>query len=300
MPLQARYLPAAILLLAGSAPVTLAAQEPVADKEMAQVSITELRDPLSLPANAVINAQKMFNHRQQLAPGASLQYRLLPRGMPEQRALELKIESADGVPIAAVPIGADLMFALPSFLDDARYKDGRLILNRKKGQMEWWPHIRQPKEGEGEGDSNQAVRVGNIRLECEVFWAASKGEMPLFARGMLAMVDLCTSRRVQLYLPVARQLSSASVTQDGKTWPLKLGPGGWSYLAPLSEELITDDGLVRLTYGADAAPPAKGRLSLKLSMSKAPSQLLDPIPPEAAGSGEVAPSPAVPVEASGT
>lgn len=294
MPIYARHLPVALLLLAASAP--LAAQEQAADQQMAQVSITELRNPLSLPANAVINAQKMFHNRQQLAPGASLQYRLLPKGTPEQRVLELKIESADGVPISTVPIGTDMMFSLPSFLDDGRYKGGKLILNRKQGQMEWWPHIRQP--GAGASDADHAVRVGNIRLECEVFWAASKGEMPLFARGMLAMVDLCTSRRVQLYVPVARPLSSATVTQDGKTWPLKLGAGGWSYLAPLSEERITDDGLVRLSYaahGEDATPPAKGRLSLQLSMSKMPSQLQDTLPPEPAGHTEAAP-----VEASGT
>lgn len=300
MPLHARYLPAALLLLAASAPLSAQeqAQEQAPAEDMAQVTISELRDPLSMPASAVMNAQEAFKNRQHLAPGASLQYRLLPNGVPEQRALELKIESADGERISAVPIGEDMTFALPSFLDDARYKGGRLILNRKKGQMDWWPHVRVP------GDGDQTVRVGNIRLECEVFWAASKGEMPLIARGMLAMVDLCTSPRVQLYVPVARPLRSATVTQGGKTWPLKLGPGGWSYLAPLSEEQITDDGLVRLTYGEDAPPPAKGRLSLQLGMSKAPSQLRDPLPPESTGRTEAAPSPDVapgaPVEASGT
>lgn len=308
MPLHARYLPAALMLLAASTP--LAAQEQVQEQiqaqmqgqapaqEMAQVNISELRNPLSLPARAVMNAQEAFNQRRHLAPGASLQYRLLPKGVPEERALELKIESSDGERISIVPIGEDMTFALPSFLDDARYQGGRLILNRKKGQMDWWPHIRVP------GDGDERVRVGTVRLECEVFWAASKGEMPLFARGMLAMVDLCASQRVQVFVPVTRPLRSATVTQGGKTWPLELGPGGWSYLAPLGEERITDDGLIQLTYGEDAPPPAKGRLSLHLGMAKAPSQLRDPIPPEPTGPTEAAPAPAeaprAPVEAIGT
>jgi hypothetical protein len=281
MPVPAWPTVGALFLLAAG-PLALAqdaAPAAEAPQEIATVSVSELKDPLSMRASAVVRAHEAFNRHQHLAPGATLQFQLVPRGKLDDRPLVLKIEAENGddAPVAptVVPIGPDLIFQLPA-LSPAQAKSSRLILNRKKGQMEWWPHIRGPQASE------QSVRLGNLKLECEVFWAAGKTEMPLVMRGMLSMVDLCNSPRVMVFAPAPRRLRAATVTVDGKTWPLWLGEGGWSYRVPLTEAKLNNDSLIEFSFAEDQGEPPKHRVSLSLGMSKVPSQLKDaPAPAKA-------------------
>ena len=268
----------ACLTAAGLASPNLRAETEVAVETTAQpietVTISELKNPLAMSGRAVLNAQEAFRrHQPQLAPGTELHYRLLPRqASPDARPLVLKIETEGLTAAQIVPLSADLSFQLPS-INPAQAGSTQLILNRKKGQMDWWPHIRAPQ-----ADPSQ-VRLGNLKLECEVFWAGVKTEMPLVMRGMLFMVDLCKSPRVQVEAPAPRRLKAATVKADGKTWQLRVWNDGWTYVLPLTDARLNNDSVIEFTFAEDEGTPPKHRLSLHMGMSKLSSSLRE-VPPE--------------------
>ena len=124
------------------------------------VVVTAMRDPVSKSYRRMVEGMELFERRRQLAPAASLRFKLLPRKYGttlEDVALEI---AADSVAIP-VRVAADRTFTLER--DPVALRENAKVMpNRKSGTMTWRADVRTP------GLPANTRRLGDLRLECEV------------------------------------------------------------------------------------------------------------------------------------
>lgn len=253
------YVPIFLVLLSGAA--------------MAQddaVVVTALRDPVAKPYRKMVEGLELFQERRrELAPGASLRFRVLPR-KPDARMEDVELEiSADSVGIP-LELAEDRTFALER--DPTALKENaQVIPNRRAGTMTWRADVRTP------GLPENARRLGDLRLECEVGMKAGlisdyppsffgwldelfpqgprycHREAPrylFFAERPLWSVTLVDGDRREV-LPVDRLYAGATANAE---WKKKLPHCDCealvdrAYFVPLGDASWPDDTLVLLEY----------------------------------------------------
>lgn len=124
-----------------------------------------------------------------------------------------------------------------------RLGDGKweLAFNQVKGKLRVSPAIFSP----GTDEINR--RVGDLRLQCRVFWGFYNNRVNIVFRGLFDMVGGCTTKRVGAFYPLEREIETAII--DGQSEPqLLLKPENKSYLVPLADKSIADDTMLRITY----------------------------------------------------
>jgi len=148
------------------------------------VTVTALRDPVDKSYRRMVDGMDLFEmRRRELAPGATLRFKLLPRHRRtnmENVTLAIVGDSFE-TPLALAP---DNTFTLPR---DAKAlkEDASVRPNRRSGTMTWRAEIRSPGVPAG------ARRLGDLRLECEVGMQArliSNGSPGLFGSLVDAMI----------------------------------------------------------------------------------------------------------------
>jgi hypothetical protein len=144
----------------GAAAALLSFCAAAASPESDAVVVNALRDPVDKPYRRMVAGVERFEKRRQLAPEATLRFKLLPRNRAtkmENVALEISSRSF-ATPIAVAP---DHTFTLPR--DPRALKENASVVpNRKAGTMTWRAEIRTP------GLPPDTRRLGDLRLECEV------------------------------------------------------------------------------------------------------------------------------------
>jgi hypothetical protein len=124
------------------------------------VVVTALRKPVQKSYEKMVSGMELFEKRRQLAPEATLRWKLLPRKADtkmEGIRLEIAADSF-GVPIE---VGPDRTFTLAR--NEAGLKEeARVMPDRKEGSMTWRADVRTP------GLPPHVRRLGDLRLECEV------------------------------------------------------------------------------------------------------------------------------------
>ena len=137
------------------------APRPRADaSRLPQVEISTMRDPVAKSYRRIIRGIEVFERRRDLAPGASLRFKLLPRQQDTgMEGISLRIVG-DTVAVP-IPVAVDNTFVIPrnplAFEEDAI-----VVPNRKSGSMTWRTDIRTP------GLPPNTRRLGDLRLECLV------------------------------------------------------------------------------------------------------------------------------------
>jgi hypothetical protein len=125
------------------------------------VVVTGLRDPVAKSYRRMVAGTELFEkRRRELAPAASLRFKLLPRNRrTNMENVRLAIESRSAfIPVDVAP---DNTFTLERH--DAALKENATVMpNRKAGTMTWRAEIRTP------GLPPDTRRLGDLRLECEV------------------------------------------------------------------------------------------------------------------------------------
>jgi hypothetical protein len=124
------------------------------------VAVTSMRNPVDKSYRRMLEGMDLFQKRHQLAPEASLRFKLLPRHRDtDMRDIQLEIVGDSFVaPIALAP---DNSFALERRA--AALKESASVRpNRKAKSMTWRAEIRTP------GLPPDTRRLGDLRLECEV------------------------------------------------------------------------------------------------------------------------------------
>ena len=124
------------------------------------VAVTSMRNPVGKSYRRMVEGMELFEKRHQLAPRASLRFKLLPRHSDtDMRDIQLEIVGDSfAAPVALAP---DNTFALERRA--AALKENASVRpNRKAKTMTWRAEIRTP------GLPPDTRRLGDLRLECEV------------------------------------------------------------------------------------------------------------------------------------
>ncbi len=212
-----------------------------------EVRVSSIKDPALRPYSHMVRGLDTWEEKRALAPNASLRFEL--------RTADGKIAAPDGLQLRIagdkvdipLPIDAESTFALPrsqEALDDK----ADLLLNRKKDQFRWRPLVRSP------GVPENARRLGDLRLECEVSVAVRKEEIPLLYRaGAVATGGLCNLPMVGYIYRSPKPLAKATLVSGSRKAGLPLQPHGEGYTVPLRDKSWDNDTLVVYEFVAPAS-----------------------------------------------
>lgn len=232
--------------LAAGLPASAQENPPTASQSVETVSVSTIKDPALRPYRRMVRGLDAWDEQQRaLAPNATLRFELLTQdgraAVPEGLVLRIAGDKVD----VALPLDADATFVLPrspEALDD----NADLILNRKKDQFRWRPRVRTP------GVPDNARRLGDLRMECEVSSAVRKEEIPfLYRAGAVAAGGICRLPMVGYVYRAPRRLASATVVSGTRRETLGLHENGAAYMAPLRDKSWDNDALVVYEF-ADA------------------------------------------------
>lgn len=230
-------LAAARLSLAAQAAVpTAATLTPIAVTGAANAEQIRFRDLL-----AGVDAFKKYRH---YAPAATLAFFLKDRRPAATPAtLVLRTDDKD----FPLPVAADGQFDLPTAAQIGG-KDGDLVANRKTGTTGVVPTVRSA------ADTDTSIRLGDLRLQCEVSWAIEKQSVPKSVRTFFFLGGrMCHSSKIAVnYFQGEHALASATLSEKSKQLPLKIQRDGVTYWVPLGDTQWTDEAIITLTY-ADAS-----------------------------------------------
>lgn len=159
-------------------------------------------------------------------------------------ALHLVSDNAS-LPIA---LDAERRFALPR--DQQAWDDNAdLIVNRKPGLYIGLPDIRTP------GVPDNARRLGDLRLQCEIGWAIVKDDVGLLQRTAFAVLGgPCHTSMARIGVRAPRRLVGATLIAGERREPLdakRIIANGRFFAAPYHDGSWPDDTLVEFQYAAE-------------------------------------------------
>jgi hypothetical protein len=236
------------------------------------VVVTATRDPVKKSYRKMVEGAQLFEQRRQLAPNASLRFKLLPR-KPDTRMEGIALEVAADSLAIPLKVAPDQTFTIERNRT-ALKENAQVMPNRKAGTMTWRADVRTP------GLPPNTRRLGDLRLECEVGMKA--GLISNYPSGFWGWLDELISKNPDYcHRPAPRYLFFAdrpifSVTLlDGarrEVLSVDMLYGGatrdrdWkkdkhcdcealfdhAYFAPLGDQSWPDDTLVEIEYMDDA------------------------------------------------
>ena len=241
---------AVLPFIAGPALARQAADTPAEAEKVEEVKISTTRDPEFKFYRPFVLGLDAFDKHRQLAPAAPLRFVL--RSNDAQASYEgVAMRIAGNENSIAIPIAADGSFTMPREQAMAD-QNAEIILNRKKGTFRWRPFIHTP------GVPDDARRLGDLRLECQIRWAVERPELGFLSRTTIsALGGPCDSKRVRVLSQAPRQIKAAFIMVNGAR--IELDPKlieqqkGRAFAAPLFDKTIPDDALVRF----EPADPSK-------------------------------------------
>ena len=217
--------------------------QPVEDYET--IEVTGLRDPYRLGPKQLRDAVVAYEKgRAALAPNAPLRFHIANyAGNAELTDLKLRVSADDGADARPVRIEPDGTFSLPP----ADYQRGiyTLMANRKAGTMRIRPLLLSP------GSTPEDLRLGDLRLFCQVGWAIVKHDASFFARTMAGAIGgICNSKRVAIFLRMDRPVAKATATTSSGERALTVGRNGDSYRLPTYDRTLDNETRIRVTYAS--------------------------------------------------
>jgi hypothetical protein len=220
-----------------------------------KIVVSAMRHPDLMRYRIMHAGVDAFSDHHALAPQAvAVKFQLRARkvaGTAPYDGLTLSLVGEDtAVP---VPLDAHATFVLPP-ADAVADQDADLVLNKHRGGYNWMPVVRSP------GVPDDARRMGDLRLECQVLIAVVKKDLGFMKTVLLDTVlrtrDWCTQTAVDDWdFPSfsERSLAAATLVVGDQRTPLKLNDDHTTFGAPLADPKVPDDALVELQY-AEAAP----------------------------------------------
>lgn len=154
-----------------------------------------------------------FDKYRQLAPASSARFVLRPQ-QADLKTDDIALAIVGQQTNIDIPVAADGVFALPrnrAAIDD----NAELVISRKKGLFLWRPYIRSPNLPSG------ALRLGDLRLECEMRWAVEKGDSVSVSRRTLLTLlgGPCRLRWSGYYIRHPHRVSGATLVTEGRSEP---------------------------------------------------------------------------------
>lgn len=229
-----------------------------APAEIQTVTVSGVKDPEIKSYHALIAGLDAFDKYRRLAPDApELRFRLSPASTQSSidlKSIVLQLRS-DNLSIP-VPVAADGTFVLPRNRA-AEDENADLVLNKTKGQVRGRPEVRTA------GIPENMRRLGDLRLECEVYFAIAKHEMNIVQRAAIAAATLgrgpCQSKRMRMGFPAIDTIRALTLVSEDKRVPLKTGMPNFSgrhYFPPIGDKEWPDDTLLEFEFGQTESLPA--------------------------------------------
>lgn len=221
-------IPAAQIALAQDADVSAM---PSPDEE---IVVNGMRYPVVLTAKQVAGARKEFLKWQpSLAPAAALTFRIGLLSGVDRNGLELHLRSQDeDIPI---PLIGGRTFVLP----DPGPGDWAVYANRAGKSLVIEPFILSP----GTDEFNR--RLGDLRLQCRVYWGATRSQTSLIVKAMYETAGGCGSKKFGYYVLSSKSISSATLIAGADERSLQVSRQR-IYRAPIADKAASNDSIVTL------------------------------------------------------
>ncbi|MHB8742055.1 MAG: hypothetical protein ACYC9L_02935 [Sulfuricaulis sp.] len=217
-------------------------------QNMAPVAVTGAANAEQIRYSDLLAGVDAFKKYRHYAPAATLAFFLKDKKAAVTPAsLMLRTDEKD----FPVPVAADGKFDLPTPAQIGG-KDGFLVANRKAGMTGVVPTVRSA------ADTDTSIRLGDLRLQCEVSWAIEKQNAPKAVRAMFFLGGrVCHSSKIAVnYFQGEHALASATLSEKGAQLPLKILSDGVTYWVPLGDTKWSDEATVTLSYADRSAPKA--------------------------------------------
>lgn len=246
-----RRLPLLLLACACLATAAHAADDPVD-----RVEVPGIRDPMMRTYRGVAAGLDAFDEYHKLAPNAPpVHFRFSPKikGGPYEKGLQVRIVGKGDATLIAVDDAGD--FSVPRIT--AAYDDNAdVILNRKQDLFRAAPVVRTP------GLAPDVLRLGDLRLNCQVTVAIVKHEIGFLARSAITTLmrtgDWCNIKDSHFAFPAQKlqRIASAYIVDGNRSAKVQTNDQ-WSVMAPLGVPTWSDDALIHLTFAPAEAGVAK-------------------------------------------
>lgn len=209
------------------------------------VEISSAKNPDWKSYRVMLKGLDAFEKHHVHAPQASPQFILKPRRLDVSLAgVSLRLVSDESS--RNIPLASDGSFVLPRD-EPAASQNAELMINRKKEMFRWWPLVQTP------GVAANHRRLGDLRLECEMFWAIHYDDLPFVARNFVrAFGGPCQTRKVTLSFPAEWMgLQAATLVQGERRLNLVVDKDKSMYSITLYNPDFSDDALIELRFEND-------------------------------------------------
>jgi hypothetical protein len=235
---------------APSAGTTPASAADANAEPIAEVDVSATKNPDWKRYRVMLKGIDAFDKQHVLAPQASAKFILKPR-TAAARLSGVALRLATDEHSSPITLAENGTFSLPRDAQ-AALDNAELMINRKKELFRWWPYVRSPQLA-----ANQR-RLGDLRLECEMFWAIHYDDLPFLARNFVrALGGPCKSNKVTLSFPADfTDLRNATLIQGERRVPImmekteKPDKKPASFSPPLFDASFSDDAIIELDYEA--------------------------------------------------
>jgi hypothetical protein len=177
--------------------------------------------------------------RPEYAPDAQLFLRFRPKGDQLIDDVQGQLRRDDAV----IDLNFDDDGLAPVPVEELGDGKWELSFNKVKGSIRIFPTVYSPGTGE------TVRRIGDLRLECRVFWGFYNNRVNLIFRGLFDLFGGCNTKSAEIYYPTFRTIKRAMI--DGQAEPQPLKRENKSYLAPLSDKNIASDTILRIDFAPE-------------------------------------------------
>src|SRR5471032_564615 len=206
------------------------------------VEVSSVKNPELKSYRQMLKGVDAFKQFHALAPATDLKFVLVA----DDSAVKLQdvtLRIAGDSTSIPVPLASDGTFTLEK-IQAAVDDNADIVSNKKKNLLHWHADIRTPKVPEN------ARRLGDLRLECEISWAVRQDEMSFFVRNGIKLAGgLCHSTHIMLHYQAPRALASVTLVSGDRREALTVSKKEPRvFMPPLSDTSWNDDALIEYEY----------------------------------------------------
>ena len=221
------------------------------------VHVNAIKNPEMHSYRAIVAGLDAFDEQHALAPAVpQLKFVVRTRsGAVLDGDIPTATLSGDAFTLP-LPVGADALFTVPRSAQ-AWDANAELVLSRRRTDVRVWPHVRTP------GLADNQRRLGDVRLECQVFVTIAKKEAPFWVVALANTVfltgDWCNAFKDAdnfWSVTVESPLASAVLREGERTLPLRVK--GHRFELPLADASWSNEAIIDLAYASIEPPAVKG------------------------------------------
>jgi hypothetical protein len=212
-------------------------------EEFAQsVEINNVKNPDWKSYKTMLKGLDAFEKHHAHAPRAEHKFILKPRKQ-ETGLSGVSLRLATDDYSRPIVLSEDGSFSLPRD-PQAEAQNAELMINRKKDLFRWWPLVQSP------GLVRNQRRLGDLRLECEMFWAIHYDDLPFIARNFVrALGGPCKTKKVTLGFPAEFMgLRSAVLVEGERRQTITIDAAKSLYFLTLFDPSFSDNAVIELVY----------------------------------------------------